>query len=87
MLDSDNFLHCELYSIHLQTHFIEKPKESYLIHSYSDRTCKGTVVNLTSQNINEGSIEITSTVPLIDFHLSVHLIDFHLSFPLIDFHL
>lgn len=52
-----------------------------LSHSFLFRQKdKGTVVNLTSQVINEGWIEITCTVPLIDFHLSVPIIGFHLWF-------
>ena len=36
----------------------------YFPHVYSDKSLNDTVVNLTCQSINEGSLEIPSTVQL-----------------------
>ena len=40
----------------------------YLIHSLSDKSFKGTVVNLAVSSLHRGSLEQTLTVPLNVFH-------------------
>ena len=43
---------------------LKKQKHWYLIHTWSEKAVKGTVVNLTLPSLHGGSFEITPTVPL-----------------------
>ena len=43
---------------------LEKQKHGYLIHVWSDKAFKGTVVNRTLPSLYGGSLEITLTAPL-----------------------
>ena len=41
---------------------LKKEKHAYLIHTWLDQACKGTVVNRALPSLHEGSLEITCTV-------------------------
>ena len=43
-------------------------KHGYLIHTWSDKAFKGTIVNQALSSLNWGSLKITLTVPLIRIH-------------------
>ena len=45
-----------------------KQKNGYLIHTWSDKVFKGTVVNRALPSLHGGSLKIIITVPLIDLH-------------------
>ena len=44
-----------------------KPKHGYLIHTWSDKAFKSSVVNLALSSLHKRSLEITFTVPLISW--------------------
>ena len=69
---SVSFFHCFLEVIkvifaekpHIKINSLKKQKHWYLIHTWSDKTFKGTVVNRTLPSLHAGSLEIKRTVYL-----------------------
>ena len=48
----------------MKMHSFKKRKYGYVIHTWSDKAFKGTVVNQALTSLHTGSLEITFTVPL-----------------------
>ena len=48
----------------MKMHSFKKRKYGYVIHTWSDNAFKSTFVNRALTSLNEGSLEISLTVPL-----------------------
>ena len=48
----------------IKTKSLKKQTHGHLIHTWSDKVVKGTIVNWALTSLHEGALEITLTVPL-----------------------
>ena len=55
--------------LEMKKNSLRKQKRRYIFYTWSDKACKGTVVNLQLLSLHEGSLDIMPTVPF-NIHFS-----------------